>query len=180
MQIAYPIYIIDIDGTVFSYDEIEARRFAPTIRRRTFAGRLHLPLHRQHVERIVDIDGEIHTITNRYIARDDHGRIITNRDWPFKPVFRHWGEPSSEVLHAQALGLPIPLTRCYKKGAWVSNKSGIGEVRRQHDDSQQLKNVSIPSRDIQVRRKRRSNGWWHDLDRKTQRCWKSQRKTQWK
>ena len=28
MHIAYPIHIIDIDGTVFSYDEIEARRFA--------------------------------------------------------------------------------------------------------------------------------------------------------
>lgn len=179
MHIAYPIHIIDIDGTVFSYDEIEARRFAGAIRHRTFAGRLHLPLHRQHVERIVDIDGEIHTITNRYIARDDHGRIITNADWPREEEDRSWGRPSERVLHAQERGLPIPGTGGYRGGPWKTRKSRIKENRHQDDHASQMSDLIVNGRRIVLKRKRDNPDW--DPSRRTDtRGWKGWRGTQWK
>ncbi|WP_298847016.1 hypothetical protein [uncultured Salinicola sp.] len=179
MHIAYPIHIIDIDGTVFSYDEIEARRFAPTIRRRTFAGRLHLPLHRQHVERIVDIDGEIHTITNRYIARDDHGRIVTNADWPREPECRRESRYCKELRHAREHGLPIPGTGSYKGGPWKTRKCRLKEIRHQDDHDSQLSEILVCGRRIALKRKRSNPDW--DLSRRTDtRGWKGWRRTQWK
>ena len=179
MRIAYPIHIIDIDGTVFSYDEDEARRIAGTIHDRTLGGRLHLPLGHQHVERIVDIDGKTHTITNRYIARDDHGQIITNADWPFKPNFPHWGNPSAEVLRAQELGLPIPYTSCCKGGPYKSRDTRVGEVRKQEGHGQQMADILVSGRNKPIKRKRPTPDW-DSPRRRVQRCWKSQRKTQWK
>ena len=174
MHIAYPIHIIDIDGTVFSYDEDEARRFALTIRRRTFAGRLHLPLHRQHVERIVDIDGEIHTITNRYIARDDHGRIITNADWP-REEDHNRDRPSEGSLR----GLPVPGTGSYKGGPRKTRKCRLKEIRHQDDHDSQLSEILVCGRRITLQRKRSKPDW--DLPRRTDtRGWKGWRRTQWK
>jgi len=179
MHIAYPIHIIAIDGTVFSYDESEARRFAGAIHRRTIAGRLRLPLHRQHVERITDIDGEIHTITNRYIARDDHGRIITNADWPRESDSHHRGGSSERVLHAQERGLPIPGTGSYKGGPWKTRKCRIREIRHQDDHERQMEEILVCGRRITLKRKRSNPDW--DLPRRTDtRGWKGWRRTQWK
>ena len=179
MHIAYPIHIIDIDGTVFSYDENEARRFAPDIRRRTFAGRLHLSLREQHVERITDIDGEVHTITSRYIARDDHGRVITNADWPHEADCQRESRYDKERRHAQEHGLPIPGTGACRGGPWNTRNCRIKEIRHQQDHEDQLSDILVNGRKVTLKRKRSKPDW--DLPRRTDtRGWKGWRRTQWK
>lgn len=179
MQINYPINIIDINGTVFSYDEDEARRFGSKIHDRTLNGLWHIPLNEQHVEHITDIDGEIHTITNRYIARDDHGQIITNADWPKEADSHHESRYAKEKRHAREHGLPIPGTGSCRGGPWKTRKCRTKEIRHQNDHESQLNDLIVNGRRIILKRKRSNPDW--DLPRRTDtRGWKGWRRTQWK
>ena len=173
MHITYPISIIENDGTTTLIDEHEAERLARDI----YYGNIALSKH--HSDTIVDIDGYVSTVTNRYIARDDRGQIITNKTWPFKPAFRHWGAPRPEVLRAQELGLPIPHTSCYKGGPGQRRNKRVGEVRKQEGHGQEMAGILVSGRNKPIKRKRPSPDW-DSPRRRVQRCWKSQRKTRWK
>ena len=173
MHIIYPINIIEDNGTVTAVDEQEARRLACDI----CFGKIVLAEH--HRDTIVDIFGNVITVTHRFIARDDHGLIITNKTWPFKPNYAHWRTPSREVLHAQSLGLPIPYTSCYKRGPCQSRDTRVGEVRNQEGHAQQMTGLLVSGRSNPIKRKRPAPDW-DSSRRRVQRCWKSQRKTRWK
>ena len=128
---------------------------------------------------MVDIDGETHTITNRYIARDDHGQIITNADWPREEEERSRERPSERVLHAQERGLPIPGTGSCRGGPWKTRKCRVKEIRHQNDHESQLNDLIVNGRRIVLKRKRSNPDW--DLPRRTDtRGWKGWRRTQWK
>lgn len=173
MHINYPIHIIDIDGTVYSYDEENARRFARTIQR------YEIVLQPYHVQKVNDFEGRYSTLKHRYIARDDHGQIITNEDWPFAPRYWHSYQSSKAKLHAQALGLPIPYTSCYKGGPWKSHTNHISENRRQAGHAQQLDGLIVAGRAKPLKRIKPSPDW-DTPHRERPRCWKKHRRTQWK
>jgi len=173
MHITYPISIIENDGTTTLIDEHEAERLARDI----YYGKIVLS--KRHIDTIVSYDGRVSTVTNRYIARDDRGQIITNKTWPFKPNFPHWGNPSAEVLRAQELGLPIPYTSCYKGGPYKRRDRRVGEVRKQEGHGQQMTGILVSGRNKPIKRKRPKPDW-DSPRRRIQRCWKSQRKTRWK
>ena len=173
MHINYPISIIEDNGFVHIIDEQEAERLARDI----YYGKI--VLRERHIDTIVDYDGYVSTVTSRYIARDDHGQIITKKTWPFKPTFPHWGTPRKEVLRAQELGLPIPNTSCYRGGPYKSRDKRVGEVRKQEGHDQQMTGIIVSGRSKPIKRKRPAPDW-DSPRRRVQRCWKSQRKTRWK
>lgn len=173
MDIVYPISIIENDGTVYHVDEKEAERLARDIYYN------NIVLHERHIDFYYDYEGRITEITNRFIARDDYGRVITKKNWPFKPSFPNWRAPRPEVLRAQELGLPIPNTSCYRGGPYKSRHKRVGEVRKQEGHDQQMKGVIASGHAKTIKRKRHKPDW-DSPRRRVQRCWKTQRKTQWK
>lgn len=174
MHVTYPISIIENNGIVHHVDEEEAERIARDI----YFG--DIALSESHCDTYVDYLGNVRKTYNRYIARDDHGQIITNKNWPFKPDFHgrnsRWAKAYRD---AERHGLPIPGTGCYKKGSWTQFKSGIAENRIQESHAQQMSDLIVAGKFKNLKRKRPAPDW--DAPRRgEQRCWKKQRRTQWK
>ena len=188
MKIVYPIAIIHSNGfTIEIADEQEALAYWNDYNK--YPGPSIYKISDVHVSRYHRFDGYLQIVRNDWIARDAFGVIINENNWPsegrprryrMSPNWRFWTE---QKRRAEELGIAIPRTRSRRgTSRWRQDKSGgVRECREAIDHIAQLEECGPIGRSVKTGRFRRVIGWWDDYPpRGDQKCWKKQRKTQWK
>ena len=171
MAIEYPIYFIRADGhVVVANTPDDCRGWSVDAQHREAMG-VHYS------------DGtiRIRIAENEWIARDALGAVVLTADLPStERRYAWWARSDERARRAAELGLPIPGTGTSTTRWRKRPRTRLAEDRAQRCLAADMIDAGLYATDVR-RGKRVANDPWDDGSRRrSQRCWKEQRRTRWK
>jgi hypothetical protein len=171
MRHALPLAAIHKDGTVELFDSLEALH----PHRRS--------IHLKHREVYSVIDGEMRFAEHDWIVRDGFGAVVDPDDIPYPPRRKaFWARGKERARIAEAAGVAIPGTgrshgyRYHRRFAYMGDNRAAAAIAADLTVGlDQLERRHLAS----LRQPRLVDGW-DGPNRCTERCWKDQRRTQWR